>query len=147
MPCSGIRQNSGLRVAVSLMPLSLMLCATGCGPGLYPVGGKVTLADGTPLTAGMVVFESKDAQPPVTARGEVQPDGSFRLSTHKLGDGVPAGKYQALVAPRSDPNAVDRKAQPPPFDPRFMEFRTSALEFEVTAAGPNDFPIKLSTRR
>jgi hypothetical protein len=142
MSCSGIRQNSGVAVA-----LPLMLCATGCGPALYPVGGKVTLANGTPLTAGMVVFESKDAQPPVTARGEIQPDGSYQLSTHRLGDGVPAGKYRALVAPRTDPNAVDGKAPPPPFDPRFTEFGTSGLEFEVTTAGPNDFPIKLGAKR
>ncbi len=124
--------------------ITLLLGAAGCGPALCPVRGTVTLADGKPLGEGMVVFESQNLEPPVTARGPVQGDGRFELSTFRPGDGVRPGRYRALVAPKDDPNAVDRKPKPPPFDRRYAEFATSGLEFEVTASGPNDFPIKLS---
>ncbi|HZY90490.1 MAG TPA: hypothetical protein VFE78_37050 [Gemmataceae bacterium] len=126
--------------------LALLLGAGGCGPKLYPVRGKVSLGDGKPVTEGMVVFERKGEEKPVTARGEIQPDGSFQLSTHRPGDGAPAGTYRVLVAPRSDPNAVDKPAKPPPFDPRYGDFKTSGLEFEVKAGGPSDFPITVNKK-
>src|SRR5262249_20312630 len=111
----------------------------GCGRALYPARGKVTYLDGKPVTAGLVVFESKGQEKPVTARGEIQSDGSFQLSTHRTGDGVPAGKYSALVTPKYDANAVDRQTgPPPPFE------RKSGLEFVVTADGPNDFAIRVT---
>src|SRR5262249_10644587 len=61
----------------------------GCG-GKYPVRGTVTYDDGTPVTKGLVIFERVGGGPPVTARGEIQPDGRYELSTDKPGDGVPA---------------------------------------------------------
>ena len=122
----------------------VLLAAGGCGPRLYPVRGKVTYPDGRPVTEGLVVFESEGAEKPVTARGDIRPDGSYQLSTFRPGDGVPPGKYRALVAPRSDPNAVDIKPpKPPPFDPRYAEFATSGLEFEVKA-GATDYPIQVT---
>jgi hypothetical protein len=124
----------------------LLAGAAGCGPKLCPVKGKVTYPDGKPLTEGMVVFESKGQEKAVTARGEIQNDGSYRLGTHRLGDGAPPGKYQVLVAPKTDPNAVDRGRRPLPFDERFTKFNTSGLEFEVTDSGPNDFPITVNKR-
>jgi hypothetical protein len=125
-------------VAVAL----LLLGTAGCGARLHPVRGKVTYPDGKPLTEGTVVFESKDAVRPITARGTVQPDGSYELSTSQPGDGVPAGKYLVLVAPKFDPNGVDGPRKPPPFDPRFAAFQTSGLEFEVQP-GVNDYPIQV----
>jgi hypothetical protein len=116
----------------------LLLAATGCG-GYYPVHGKVTYEDGTPVAKGIVVFESKDSARPVVARGDIEPDGTYRLGTQKPGDGAPAGKYRVLVTPRvENPDAPEV-----PFDRRFSSFDTSQLEFEVKA-GDNDFPIKVS---
>jgi hypothetical protein len=121
----------------------LLLGAAGCGPRMYPVHGKVTYPDGSPVTEGMVVFESQGQEKPVTARGDIRPDGSYQLGTYKPGDGALAGKYRVLVAPKADPNAVDRPSGPPPFDPRFANFATSGLEFQV-GAGASDFPIQVS---
>ncbi len=140
--CSPSRRTSRA-AAVAL----LLLAAAGCGPRLYPVRGKVALADGRPVTEGMVVFERKgEAKEAVTARGEIQPDGSYRLSTHRPGDGAPPGTYRVLVAPKTDPNAVDRAPQPPPFDPRYADFSTSGLECEVKAGGANEFPITVKKK-
>jgi hypothetical protein len=122
----------------------LLLGVIGCGSKLYPTRGTVTYADGSPVTEGTVVFESKDQEKPITARGEIRSDGSFELGTYKPGDGALPGKYQALVTPKFDPNAVDKPSKKPPIHPRFGEFKTSKLEFDVTTAGPNEFPIKVT---
>jgi hypothetical protein len=131
----GMASSSTRRVVAAGL---LLLGAAGCGRALYPAGGKVTYPDGKPVTEGLVVFESKGQEKAVTARGEIQSDGRFQLSTHRPGDGVPAGKYSVLVSPKSDPNAVDRRAGPPPFVSK------SGLELEVTVAGPNDFAIQVT---
>jgi hypothetical protein len=124
------------------LPVALLLlpAAAGCGQGLYPVRGRVTFEDGKPLSKGIVIFESKDGEKAVTARGDIQADGSYRLGTHKPGDGAPAGTYRVLVAPREDVDAPERN---PAFDRRYRDFNTSGLEFEVKA-GPNEFPIEVT---
>jgi hypothetical protein len=123
-----------------LLPAALLiLLGTGCGNGSYPVRGKVTYADGTPVTMGIVVFESKDAAKAVTARGDIQPDGTYQLGTQKPGDGAPAGTYRVLVTPRvENPDAPEVT-----FDRRFADFKTSGLEFEVKP-GSNDYPIQVT---
>src|SRR5579859_5968725 len=109
---------------------ALLLAAAGCGGGQYPVRGKVTFEDGSPVTGGMVVFESKDAQPAVTARGAIQADGTYTLGTHKSDDGVPPGVYRVLLAPPA-PEELTRRKPKPPFEERYLDFRTSGLECEV----------------
>jgi hypothetical protein len=120
----------------------LALLAAGCGGDKHPLRGTVTFDDGTPITRGLVVFERTGGGPPITARGEIKPDGSYELSTDKPGDGVPAGTYRVLV------NAMDLSDVPDeqkklPFDFKYQKFETSGLEFEVKA-GPNEYPIKLA---
>jgi hypothetical protein len=124
---------------ISWAAVLLSLAAMGCGNRLYPVHGKVILEDGKPLTKGLVVFESQGGEKPVTARGDVQPDGTYQLGTRRPGDGAPAGRYRVLISPRVD---VD-SPQPAGFDNRYMDFDTSGLTFEVKA-GSNEYPIQLS---
>jgi hypothetical protein len=138
MSCARIRSRQGLAIA-----LILLLGALGCGPRFYTVRGKVTYPDGTALTEGMVVFESKGDAQPVMARGEIQPDGSYELGTVQPRDGVAPGTYRVLVAPKTDPNAVDKRQTTLPFDARFMDFATSDLVFEVKTQA-NDFPITVT---
>jgi hypothetical protein len=128
------------RFALAALPL---LFVAGCGPSYSPVQGRVTYPDGEPLTEGMVVFESKGVEKPITARGEIAPDGRYQLGTVRPGGGVPPGTYRVLVTPRADPNAIDKPAQPPPFHQRYMAFDTSGLEFEVRP-GTNDYPIQVA---
>src|SRR5438445_12623563 len=90
------RSGSTLR----LLALSAALLPGGCAPALQPVNGKVTYDDGTPVTKGIVVFESMDAKNPRTARGELRADGSYELGTQKPGDGAATGTYRVLVTPR-----------------------------------------------
>lgn len=70
--------------------------AAGCGGSgvkTYPVSGKVTFEDGSPLTKGTVVFESTT----MAAMGQIQPDGTYTLTTYKDGDGAPEGSYKVYL--------------------------------------------------
>lgn len=124
------------------MALALAFSLTGCGNRLYPVQGKVTLDDGTPLTKGLVVFEGGGGEKPVSARGEIQPDGSFQLSTNRPGDGVPPGSYRALINPM-DLSDIPDEQKKLPFDIKYMRLDTSELSFEVKAE-TNNLQIKLA---
>ncbi len=134
-----------IRQSPHLVLVLLLGSGVGCGGGLHPVHGKVTLEDSTPLTKGLVVFESMEGRTPITARGDIQADGSYRLSTHKPGDGVPPGKYRVLIAAQDYGNidGLEGPRRPPAFDPRYTDFSTSGLEFEVKA-GPNEIPITVT---
>ncbi|MCI0455817.1 MAG: hypothetical protein L0Z62_02395 [Gemmataceae bacterium] len=120
-----------------LAALLSLVVAAGCGrSGLYRVEGKVVFPDGTPLTGGTVVFGPVDKDALLSPRGELRPDGTFQMSTHKEGDGAPEGKYRVLVAPLE---AEDVEGPPPPsFDRRFSSFDKSGLEYTVQP-GKNDF--------
>jgi hypothetical protein len=130
----------GVRRILGVVPLLLLLGIVGCGR-YAAVHGIVTLDDGTPVASGMVVFESKDADPPISTRGEIQADGSYQLSTNRPGDGVPPGWYCVLVAP--PPQNPDKPPIKEVFHNRYSAFATSGLEFEVKS-GSNDYPIRLS---
>ena len=128
---------------VRLLPLIILAALSGCS-SKHAVSGKVVFDDGTPfVNTGMVIFEKTEDGVSVMARGDIQTDGTFKLSTSKPGDGVPAGIYRVCVAPRSD--IVARSpGQPtgPDFDPKYCQFDTSTLTFEVKS-GSNVYEIKV----
>ena len=120
----------------------LLIALAGCSSGKHPVRGVVTLDDGSPLTKGLVVFERVEGGPPISARGDIGPNGRYELSTDKPGDGVPVGKYKVLINPLDSSDVPDEQKKLP-FDMKYMKFETSGLECEVKAGG-TDYPIKLS---
>ena len=119
----------------TVLLLAAVVTALGCHRGqlpTYEAKGSVTLADGTPLDRGWVEFESLDHQPPVTARGEIQPDGTFLLSTFYPGDGAIEGRHRAVVVVPLPEGAGDNPRQIELLvDPRFGQFETAGLEFTV----------------
>jgi hypothetical protein len=70
--------------------------SVGCnrGPEIVPVTGKV-LYNGQPLQFGSVTFQPVRGQP---ARGEIQSDGTFELSTFRPGDGAVVGAHKVKIA-------------------------------------------------
>jgi hypothetical protein len=109
---------------------------------MHPVRGAVTLEDGTPVTRGLVIFERVDGGPPLTARGDIQPDGRYELSTEAPGDGVAAGRYRVSINPL-DTSDVPDEQKTLPFDVKYLSQKTSGLEFEVKP-GATDYPIRLA---
>jgi hypothetical protein len=102
------------RSASLMIPALLCLGACwGCGaegsgalPPLIPVKGKVTYK-GKPLTKGLVKFQP-DGGYGRSARGELQADGTFVLSTNKEGDGVVAGSHRISITDLDKSLAKDR---------------------------------------
>jgi hypothetical protein len=126
------------------------LYCVGCNKGAatYPAGGTVTLTDGTPLAGGSVTFRSLDVEGNPSAKGEIQPDGSFKLTTLEPGDGAVLGKHQVIV----NPPVVNppREGWPTPpagprIDARFSSYQDSGLEFTVTDdEAQNQFKIEVT---
>ena len=83
------------------MLAAFIALANGCGTsslqdGIYPVMGKVLLADGKPAAFATIVFHP--AKPDgVKPHGSVGADGSFQLTTYAGNDGAPAGSYRVTV--------------------------------------------------
>lgn len=131
---------------------SMLLLLAGCGGNIgeptYSAGGTVRLPDGSPLSAGWVSFRSMDNSRPLNARGEIDAEGNFELSTFELGDGAVAGRHQVVVAAptRSDRGeSPDGPPTPAPLDTKFSSYETSGLEFVVTEdASQNRFQIQVS---
>lgn len=72
----------------------------GCGgpaglPDMVPIRGTVSYA-GQKLTEGTVIY-APVASDGRQARGNIQPDGSFRLTTLREHDGAQHGEYKIVV--------------------------------------------------
>jgi len=114
---------------------------------VYPVRGKVLLADGKPLTAGLVVFVSTEI--PVEFAGPIGPDGSFSIMNGKK-EGAPKGKYVVRIEPELPKGLTKGRSKskkqpsfPFPFPKKYASEGTSGLTV-VVQAGPNDLePFQL----
>ena len=82
-----------IRKSWLLTVLLLGLFVTGCGKN-SPLRGKVTfMEDESPLTVGIVYFESGN----IMARGELRSDGSYQVGTLNQKDGLPPGEYKVYI--------------------------------------------------
>ena len=83
------------RRCIGLIVGFALLNVIGChrGPKIVPASGRVTY-QGKPLKFGTVIFQPFEGQP---AKGKIQPDGTFVLSTYKEGDGVVVGDHKIRV--------------------------------------------------
>jgi hypothetical protein len=132
------------RVA-ALGALSIVTVA-GCGKPSYqldtaPVKGKVTI-DGQPLSSGYVTF--------VVSRGrassaEIQPDGTFEMSTYEKGDGAQVGTHPVVIAP-VPPDEYQSGPKPIPVPERYTRAGTSGFTAEVKPGEDNFIELNLTTK-
>jgi hypothetical protein len=77
----------------------LAMLATGCGPrvkdGVYRVSGTVKFTDGQPVTSGTIYFDNDK----YNSFGQIQSDGSYKLTTLNPGDGAPPGNAKVYFSP------------------------------------------------
>ena len=132
-----------------LGPTLLLAGALGCGSGnppTYPVQGKVVFADGKPLTTGGIVLTESitGEHVHINARGAIDANGEFRLTTFNDDDGAVAGQHRVMVrAKRDSDDYIKRGIIPRPvIDPRFENYETSGLEFTVQQ-GKNEFTLEV----
>src|SRR3954470_5912661 len=83
--------------------LVLFFAIPGCNHSsleLAPVHGKVTI-DNKPLFQGKVMFapvaKGNDVNPGKPAWGNIQADGTFRLTTYKNDDGAVVGEHWVTI--------------------------------------------------
>ena len=102
-----------MRVLTVLVALFSLLCH-GCGssPALavaqpVPVKGKITYR-GKPLTQGQITLDPTDGGP--DAKGKIEPDGRFTLTTHQEGDGAIIGVYRVVVSDVNPPLQTKKDA-------------------------------------
>lgn len=124
---------------------------TGCGgSGIYPVNGRVVYSDGsaaTDLAGYKVEFESIDGTLDghrVSAEGEIQKDGTFRITTRKLNDGALLGGHRVLIAPPMPEG--DTPTKPYVVAPQYLSYETSGLKVEVKSSS-NEIELKLDRRK
>ena len=155
-----VRATRILAVVIS----TVTFVAWGCGSGLKtpPMGkveGKITYK-GNPIPKGTVTFfpvEGKGNEAGQPAIGEIQPNGSFELTTYDTGDGAVLGQHKAIVVARSEavekipegtipsqlPQDLKKQQGPKPLVPeKYMDPEKTPLRYTVRA-GANDFAIEL----
>jgi hypothetical protein len=140
---SRLRKAKGWRGLTTLAVLAVLAGVAGCGSGRYPVKGRVTYEDGSPLTEGNVVGQMGEGVDSVTVQGNVNPDGTFAWGTERPGDGARPGKYRVAVMPRGLGDAEIAKGMLPAVDPKFSRPETSGIEFEVKE-GKNELLITVT---
>ena len=104
-PKQGLLGSGNLCTGRALLLVALLF-ACGCdqGPVVVPITGKVTY-NGKPLEFGSVTFQPSKGQP---ARGEIQPDGTFTLSSYAPGDGAVIGTHKVRIACYSSQRKTDQ---------------------------------------
>lgn len=109
----------------------------GCGPK-FPktaiVRGKVTYK-GKPVPNGTVNFIPGGGTNAKDAQGEIQPDGTYSLTSFRPGDGAIPGNYTVMIIAMQDQaNRLpeDRSPLPPPIVPiKYTSLATSDLKATV----------------
>ena len=87
------RKMTMKRELMVLWSLLFASCFLGCS-NQVKVSGRVTFAeDGSPLTVGAVCFEANGQ----VARGYLDHDGNYRLTSIKENDGVLPGSYRVFI--------------------------------------------------
>jgi hypothetical protein len=112
-------------------PLLLLCFVAGCGSGRYPVNGRVTYEDGSPVEAGTVIGEATVDGKPVGVQGNIEQDGSFSLGGERAGDGAPAGNYRVIVMPVALGDMEMAEGKQPAVDGKYTQYETSGITLEV----------------
>ena len=123
--------------------LTALIGVAGCGSGRGEVEGRVTYADGSPLTEGNVIGQMGEGVHSVTVQGSVNRDGWFSWGLEREGDGAPPGKYRVAVVPRALGDAERAQGKEPAVDGKFSNPQTSGIDFEVKP-GRNELNITVT---
>jgi hypothetical protein len=162
------------RIGFIAVTVGCAVALAGCGGGLYrlvEVKGRVTTCDGKPAAGGSVVFYPVDdpgatgrpaGQPGREARGTVQADGTFTLTSigipekpgavtgrHKVAFEMPSTRRPTLSADdkaNMTPDEIKKNeadfASRPVYAPIACSDQITPAEVTVNPSG-NDFDFKL----
>lgn len=139
-PPHPLRALSLFQLAVIAVVTTAMGCS-GNGIPTCPVEGIVVLEDGTPVQTGTVEFNSLEKD--LTARGSIQSDGTFRLTTFTDGDGAVAGIHDAVVVQlvSTEDLPLHEHDHGPTIDPKYAHYDSAGLQFTVRSDRTNSIRI------
>jgi hypothetical protein len=140
-PTSGVEHKRVAWIHAACASFAVCTALVGCnpsGPVTYPAGGRVLFPDKSPLTSGNIEFAPVEGEVKASARGMIEQDGTFRLSTFSEADGAIEGRHRVLIIP-GRARGERPGAQKPTLHGKYQSFDTSGLEATVSADGPNNF--------
>jgi hypothetical protein len=77
----------------SVLLVTALIFASGCGGGQCHVSGKVAVQDGTPATTGEVHFTNERS----TFRGQIGSNGTYVMMESSGRKGIPPGTYRVSL--------------------------------------------------
>ncbi|GIW98533.1 MAG: hypothetical protein KatS3mg111_1866 [Pirellulaceae bacterium] len=125
---------------------ALVVALVGCSDGrlpTYPVTGRIVFADGSPVRMGMVELKSREHG--IHARGEINREGHFVLSTYEPGDGAVAGTHDCVVVQMVmvEDYAGFQPTTEGVVHPKFGSYATSKLVVDVRGQDRNAFYLQV----
>lgn len=128
----------------SFAVLCLSVAIVGCSDGrlpTFPVSGKVTFPDGSPVRVGTI--ELKSRLHGIHARGEINANGEFTLSTYTPGDGAVAGTHDCVLVQMVMVEAIPnfRPSTEGVVHPRFGSYSSSKLVVDVNQGQSNTLEL------
>ncbi len=126
-----------------------MIALVGCSDRLatYPVAGRVQFASGSPVHVGTVELKSREHE--IQARGEIDADGKFTLTTYVKGDGAVAGFHDCVIVQfvMTEDLAGHKPSLIGVIDRRYASYATSGLSVEVSPEGKNQIVLEVEGLR
>jgi hypothetical protein len=119
----------------------LVLMLAGCGSKTAPVNGRVKFKDGgdvSVLAGHTVSFQTESDR--ISASGDIERDGTFKLSTFSTNDGAVPGRHLVAISPPDPP--PDAPPPKPVVLQKYRDFGTSGLTADIKP-GPNDVEFEL----
>lgn len=126
-----------------LAPLTLLLFASGCGSGRYPVTGRVAYEDGSPVEGGTVIGEATVDGKPVGVQGIIAKDGTFSWGADQPGDGAAPGHYRVAVMPVALGDNELAEGKQPAVEGKYTKYESSGITYEVKP-GKNELNIQVA---
>ncbi len=130
-----------------VMLAAFVVAHAGCSDGrlpTHPVSGKVVFADGSPVHVGTVELKSREHS--IHARGTINSDGRFVLTTYESGDGAVAGMHDCVVVQMVMVEGIANfhPSTEGVVHPQFGSYATSGLAAEVSDKGPNELQLQVT---
>ena len=125
------------------LTFALLACLVGCGGGkTATVNGRVKMKDGSDVSvlAGYsLTFEPVEGK--TSAVGDINADGTFKLSTFGADDGAVPGKYRVAINQPSNPDP-DKPPTKSKLPAKYANLETSGLTAEIKP-GQNNIELEL----
>lgn len=140
-----------LRALSSLALAVLLVAGVSCGtpgPKTHAVKGKVVSAKAEDLKqlVGQTVELQSSKEPNTRGFGQIKADGSFTISTYRLGAALPGaieGKHKArLMVNLEDEDSDQPRKKKWTIDAKYGQFESSGWTLEVPVAGEVIFKVQ-----